>query len=334
MTRADGFDPTPVDRPIIQLAASGAAAGSNRDMPRTLSFEALLVGCTHAGVEFGLDWLACLLRAAAERDDSVLRYLSASPAHSGVDPDTLVRELHGVVLTKAPVVVQEFNTEKRRNQQATVYVVSWEMTTLSPYPYLPAVEVPVAWDEQTRQPVNYVHSPDCEKPESCIEIPVLFSTECVPEEIEVVTSPPPVCGGCMPVGEIDKYSFWVPTLDWPLRCRETAVTTIIRNLGEDALSLQAFWRECGSDVRCEESLWPLKVAGLAAGAELVLDGVTGRFWAIYKDRRHHVSGVVGTPSGAPWRPPVIDRQMCWELVVQTAANSEFDVHLTLRDREP
>ena len=333
VTRLDGLDSTPVERGVTQMAGSGAAAGPHRDTSRTLTFEALLIACTHAGVDFGLKWLTCLLRDTAENTESTLRYLAASPAYSGADPDMLVREVHGVVLTKAPTIVEEINTESRQHQQSTMYRVQWEMVTLSPYAYLPTVAVSVEWDEITRQPVNWIHAADCQKPETCEDMPVMFSTECVPEEIAVVTTPPPVCGGCLPVGEIDKYVWRVPAMDWAFRCNETAVSVTIRNTGSESLSLQAFWRECGSDVRCEDNRWPLQVAGLPAGAELVLDGLTGRYWANYDERRRKVVGVVGTPNGAPWRPPVIDRTTCWDFIVQAAATSVFEVDMTFRDRE-
>lgn len=332
--RVDGLGPTPVERNITQMAGPGAAAGPNRDTSRTVTFEAVLIACTHAGVEFGLDWLACLLRDTTVDTTSSLRYLAASPSWSDVDPASLVREVHGVVMTKEPRILQEFNTESRQHQQATVYRISWEFTVLSPYAYLPAVKVPVSWDEIVRQPINWIHAADCQKPETCEDMPVMFSTECVPEEIAVVTTPPPVCGGCLPIGEIDRYSFRVPTMDYAFRCRETAVTTIIRNTGERPITLQAFWRECGSDIRCEDNRFPLQVAGLPAGAELVLDGITGRYWAHYDERTREVIGVVGTPNGAPWQPPVIDRQTCWEFMIQTASSSEFEVDLVLCDREP
>ncbi|MHC9292062.1 hypothetical protein ACRCUN_06315 [Mycobacterium sp. LTG2003] len=330
----DGLGATPVERPITQMAGAGAAAGPHRDASRTVTFEALLIACTHAGVEYGMDWLSCRLRDTTDNTTSTLRYLAASPSYSAVDPATLVREVHGVVLTKEPRIVQEYNAEARQHQQATMYRISWEMAVLSPYAYLPAVRVPVDWDEVTRQPINWIHAADCAKPETCEDMPVMFSTECVPEEIAVVTTPPPVCGGCLPVGEIDKYSFRVPTMDYAFRCRETAVTTIIRNTGERSLTLQAFWRECGSDIRCEDNLWPLQVSGLPAGAELVLDGITSRFWANYDERVRRVVGVVGTPNGAPWRPPIIDRQTCWDFIIQTSSSSEFEVEMVLHDREP
>lgn len=329
-----GLGPTPINRPVTQMTGSGGAAGQHRDRTRTVSFDALLFACTNAGLEFGLNWLACLMRDTSTNTDSTLRYLAASPAHSGVDPATLVREVHNVVLTSEPRVTEQYVQGNKDNQHATMYRVSWELTTLSPYAYLPEVVVPVEWDEITRQPVNWIHAADCAKPETCEEMPILFSTDCVPEEIDIVSSPPPVCGGCLPVGEIDKYSFRVPTMEYPFRCRETAVSLTIVNTGEKSLTFQGFWRVCGSDVRCEDNRYPVQITGLPPTASLTLDGITGRYQVYYDERIRRPIGIVGTPTGAPWRPPIIDRHTCWDFIVQTSAASEFEITMTLADREP
>lgn len=329
----DGLDVTPVSRDVQPVVGPGGVAGPSRDPHRTVRFEALLIACTHAGLNYGLQWLACNLRDATVDDTASLSYLAAHPSHSGVDPASLVREAAGVVLTAEPKIMQEYAPGPRQNQQATIYRVSWEFAILSPYAYVPAVTVPVDWHDIVRQPINWIHSADCGLPENCIDMPVMFSTECVPEEISVVNTPPPVCGGCLPVSEISKYLFRVPTMDYPFRCRSTAVTQTIRNVGEHSLSLQAFWRLCGTDIRCEDNRFPLQIAGLPPGAELVLDGITGRYKAFYDGYWRKVRGVVGTPNGAPWRPPLIDRQECWEFVVQSATTADFEVELSLRDRE-
>lgn len=334
--KVDGFGPAPVERPITELVGPGGITGPARDRARILTFEALLLGCTNAGAEFGLDWLGCALRDTNQSTASVLRYLTAHPGGSGADPESLRRELHQVVLTDGPHVAESLTVGQglRQHRQGTVYRVTWQMAALHPYAYMPAVTVPVEWDEIARQPINWVHAVDCQKPSTCDPMPVLFSADCVPEEIDAITTPPPVCGGCLPVGAIDKYTFRVPTFAQPFRCRETAVSMRIRNLSGTPLTLQSFWRVCGTDVRCEDNQWPLQVAGLPAGSELILDGVSGKYWAVYDGRVHRPVGIVGTPNGAPWRPPLIDRTTCYDLVVQTTSTAEFDAQITLADREP
>lgn len=332
--KVDGLDTTPIERPIVDTVGNGAVAGPPRDAPRHIMFEALLIGCSNAGVDYGLKWLTSILRVATAGTNSSLKYLSAHPGDSAVDPDSLVREVHNVVMTKAPEILETIVTGTTGHRQGNMYRISWEMTALVPYAYLPAVRIPVDWDKITRQPINWIHAADCHKPETCEDMPVMFSTNCVPEEIMTVVSPPPVCGGCMPVSEIAKYSFQVPTQEYAFRSRETSVTMVFTNTGDTDLTLQAFWRVCGTDYRCEDNQWPLRISGLPVGAELHLDAITGRYWAYYDERVRRPIGVVGTPNGAPWRPPLIDRKTCWEFVVQTAPTAGLTVDMILADREP
>lgn len=327
-----GLDVTPIERSITETVSNGAVASPHRDTSRTITFDALLVACTNAGLEYGLNWLCGQLRETADNTSTKMRYLNAHPDNSGAYPEMLLREVSGVVLTRAPEIQESISTGNSR--QATMYRISWEMTALDPYAYLPAVALDVEWDQVSRQPINWIHAADCSKPETCVDMPVMFSADCEPEEIPRVQTPPPVCGGCLPVGGIDKYSFRVPTMDYPFRGRDTAVSITIRNTGESPLSLQGFWRVCNADVRCEDNQWPIQVAGLPPAAELTLDGTTGRYWAYYDGRYRRPVGIVGTPNGAPWRPPVIDRQTCWDFIVQTSPAAEFQVSMVLADREP
>lgn len=329
----DGLGPTPVERTVTQMVGSGAVAGPARDAGRTLAFDALLLACTNAGLEYGLRWLACILRRTNDTTDAVLRYMAASPTYSGADPATLIREVHGAVLTSTPAVSESFVGGGKPNQHGNVARVKWEMSTLSPYSYLPPVLVTVDWDEIVRQPVNWIHSADCGKPETCEKMPVLFAADCVPEEIAIVNTPPPVCGGCLPVGEIDKYSFRVPTMEYAFGCRDTAASMAITNTGERDLTLQLFWRYCNADVRCEDSMFPLQVSGLPPGAELVLNAISGRYHVKYDERVRRPIGIVGTPNGAPWRPPIIDRHQCWDLIAQASSTAEFTIEMVLSDRE-
>jgi hypothetical protein len=333
VVRVDGLDTTPVERAITEMTGSGAVAGIHRDSSRTITFEAILVACSSAGLQYGLGWLACQLRAATVDGGSTLNFLAAHPGNSFVDPTSLWREARNVVLTQAPEIM-EAQGNGIANSQATIYRVQWEMVACSPYIYLPEQTYPIEeWDAVTMQPVNWVHDAACTRPDSCASMPVLFSADCAPEMLSEVSTPPPVCGGCLPVGGIDSHTFKVPLVAAPMRCRSTTVSLLITNTGAEPLSLQGFFQPTTADPRCEDRWFPVQVNGLVPGATLHLDGVSGRFHAFFDGRRRRPVGVVGTPSGAPWRPAVIDRYTEWEFVVHTAPNVDFETTMILHDRE-
>ena len=329
-----GLDVTPAERTITELAGSGAAAGPARDASRRVSFDALLLACTNAGLTYGLQWLTCQLRDTLDRSDSILRYLAAHPSGSAADPATLVREVHGVTMASAPSVSNAVNTARGEHSQATMYRVTWEMVVLHPYAYLPSIPLAVEWDTVVSEPIQWTHAADCVQPSKCDPMPVLFGTDCVPEKIEMVTSPPPSCGGCLPVCAVQTHVYEVPVFDYPMRCRETAVSLSITNHADSGgLTLQGYFRLCGTPEECDDNRWPVQITGLPPSAELVLDGISGRYWVNYSGRRRRPVGILGTPSGAPWRPPIIDRSQCWEFVVQTDGYAQFDVSMSLTDRE-
>lgn len=359
-----GLNSTPVQRTITEMIGSGGVAGPHRDMSRTITFDALLVACNTAGLEYGLDWLTCRLRETTSGSRSRLTYLNSHPSYSKVDVENLLREAHGVVLTKAPEVTAALSDGSRPHQQATMYRVTWEMVATTPYVYMPAFTYVAQWDELLVQPIEWVHAADCRQPQSCDTMPVVFSTDCVPETIEVVNSPPPSCGGCMPLCELHTHVYHLPTLDYPVRCRETAVSMGIMNTGSSPLTFQAYWQACNTDIRCEDHLFPLQVSGLPSTAMLIMDAIEGRYWVesrgitdgasvngqikaagvfevitsdIIPPKKYRPVGIVGTPTGAPWRPTVLDREGCWQLVVVTPSTTNFNdflVVVSMSDREP
>lgn len=328
-----GLDTSPSQRDITEMAGDGGAAGPHRNTSRKVTFDALLIACSNAGLTWGLQWLNSRLRATNDRTDSVLRYLSAHPEHSAVDPATLVREVHGVVMTQEAQIQQSINAARAEHSQATRYRVSFELTITRPYAYSPPIPVDVAWDSVTVEPIQWVHAADCPKPASCEAMPALFSDECEVEPIEVITSPPPNCGGCLPVCAVDTHVFEVPTFDYPIRSRDTAVSLTVVNNGEQNLTLQAYWRRCNTFQECDDHRFPVQITGLPPTAELILDGIGGRYWVVLDNRKRRPFGMVGTPTGAPWRPPIIDRADCWEFVALSSGDAEFDVTMSLADRE-
>lgn len=328
-----GLDVTPTSREVTEMAGDGGAPGPQRNPSRKVTFDAVLMACSNAGLTYGLQWLTTQLRDTDGRSDSTLRYLAAHPAHSAADPVTLMREAHGVVLTQEPQIQSAVNAGRGDFHQATQYRVSFELTVTRPHAYSPPIPVPVVWDTIAVEPIKWVHAAECKPSLNCDDMPALFSDTCDIEHIDVVSTPPPTCGGCLPVCAVKTRVFEVPTFQYPIRGNETVATMRFLNTGARSLTLQAWWRRCNSLASCDDERFPIQISGLPAAAELVLDGVSGRYWVNYQGRKRRPFGIVGTPNGAPWRPAIIDRALCWELVVVSDADAAFDVGMVLADRE-
>lgn len=333
MLDVQGLGPASIQRTITEMVGSGGSAQPYRDSSRVITFDALLIACSNAGLEYGMEWLTCLLRSTNNSTDAVLTFLSAHPNLSNADPASLMRQAHQVVYTGTPTIKDQFLGGGVENQQANIYRIGWSMTALHPYLYLNPDDVTVVWDSVTTEQIQWVHASDCSLPVDCAPIPSLFSTDCVPETIAVVTSPPPSCGGCMPVCAVQTYLFTVPVFDYPLRCRETAVTMTIANIGTIPLTLQGYWQNCGVDPGCQSNLFPVQISGLPVDASITLDSIAARYYATYDGVNRRPVGIVSTPNGAPWRPTVIDRSLCWQFVVIAADDVDFDVSMTLSDRD-
>lgn len=330
-----GLGPLTVERQVTEMLGSGGTAGPNRDTSRKITFDTLLIACSNAGVEYGLQWLACQLRATKDTDDSVLRYFNAHPSGTAATADSLVRELHGVIYTGSVNVSQVQLGGSARNRQADVYRVQFDLTALNPYAYLPQIPLDVEWDEMSAEAISWAHAAECDIPINCNPMPVMFSATCPPEVVDVGTNtPPPVCGGCLPVCSIERYVYNVPTYDYPFRCSETAATVVITNQDPtNPLTVQAYWKLADDSDDCGDDQFPVQINGLPPGAALTLDGISGRFYAVYGPRTYRPVGIVGTPTGAPWIPPTIDRSLLWQFVVIAPTDAAFDVQMSLADKE-
>lgn len=334
---ATGFGPLAVNRAINENIGSGASAGPNRDTSRQLNFDVLLLACTNAGVEFGLQWLACQLAGTKDVTDSRLTYFDAHPFDTAANADSLVRELTGVVMTQSPTVTAQQMGGGKPYRQANMYRASFQLTVLNPYVFLPIIDLGnVPWDSISVEPISWAHAPMCETPPDCAQMPIMFSATCPPEVINVGTNtPPPVCGGCLPVCAIDRYVYTVPTIDqYPATCALTAVTvTLTNNDPVNSLTVQGYWKLCDNAEDCGDDQFPVQIAGLPASASITLDGVSGGYWAQLGHITYQPIGIVGTPNGAPWCAPLIDRTLCWQFVVIAPEAANFKVDIQLADRE-
>lgn len=330
--KVDGLDAAPMDRKVTELIGDGGVAPIRRTTSRRITVDALLIACTSAGLRYGIEWLTCALDTGSADGGGMLAYLAAHPGHSAVDPDTLLRNLHSIVLTDPPATSQEYAGGATANREATSARVTWTMTALSPHAYRPGTTLLVDWDSVSTDQISWVHATDCTDTASCPDMPVLFSTECAPQAWPRATYQPPVCGGCLPVGDIKTYRYQLPAPTAKTGCGELAVSTRIVNTGGTALSVQGWFESCAAG-GCPGELFPFQVSSLPTATELVLDAVTGRNHAVTGGVKARTFGIVSTPRGLPWRPPLLARDGCWELVVRAPAAATFEVELTLAERE-
>lgn len=326
----EGMDGVPVQREIAESICAGGIAGRARDTTRTISFSALIVACTNAGMEYGKDWLSCQLRGSRVRSGVDFRYWKAHPEDTAADPDTLKRSMYGLVLTRAVTTIDVMGRGgSARHRQASICRVEWEMVATHPYAYSDPAITPVAWDSTAVESITWAHAPDCEDTTSC-GLPTIYNAECIPPDVLISAAVVPTCGGCLPICSIERRVWEMPTA--VSACDEKVVNVRVTNDGTDPLNVNFYWRPCGSTDMCDR-VHPLQIAGLAAGYTAVADSVTGRPYVEVTGIAHRQVGIVSTPTGAPWKPITLDTVMCWELVAESTPGADFTVLIETRDRD-
>jgi hypothetical protein len=329
-----GLDSTPIQREMSEMICAGGVAAPHRVTSKTVTFSALIVACTNAGAKFGLSWLTKMLQPATGQTGGELVYLAAHPDDTSETVTELTRLTYGMVLTKSPTITEVTGKGGgAQHRQSSVWRVEFELSAMNPFAWGQADPRPVVWDSVVEEAIEWVHEPDCTDPAACdnADMPVLFNADCRPATIDIVPAAAPVCGGCLPVCGIDRYTFTIdPSLNSTFY--ETAMTIAVTNQGTDPVTVNMFLRPCGSTDVCEHR-FPLQIAGLPVGGTAVADSVSGRPYATVGGTRHRQVGIVTTPTGAPWEPVLIDPTDCWELVAEAAQDAVFSVELTFTGRE-
>lgn len=325
-----GFDSVPLQRDVADAICAGGVASRARDTARTITFSALVVACTNAGARYGIDWLSCVLRQANARGGVDLEFYKAHPEDTAAPAASLRRALYGTVLTQSPTVV-DFSGKggSHRHRQASIYRVEWEMVATNPYVYGSSSVLPVVWDTIAEENITWAHAPNCDSTASCA-LPTIYNADCIPPTVPIAAATIPSCGGCLPICEIERRTWELPTQLG--NCDDTVVTVRVTNDGETPLTVIMYWQPCGSTDQCDR-VSPLQVSGLPAGQTVVADSVTGRPYVSVDGTPVRQVGIVSTPSGAPWRPMTLDAMMCWELVAESAPGADYTVVIELRDRD-
>lgn len=325
-----GFDGTPVARDIADAICVGGVANRARTPARTLTFSALVLACTNAGAEYGKDWLSCILRKADAQGGVDLDFYKAHPQDTAATATTLRRVLYGVVLTSAISTVDVMGKGgHNQHRQGSIYRVEWEMVATNPYMFGSSNVVGVNWDSITEENITWAHAPDCTDTTACA-LPTVYNADCLPPDVAITTAVVPTCGGCLPICEIERRTWELPTVIGT--CDDTLITVRVTNNGDDPLTVVMYWQPCGSTDSCER-VGPLQVSGLSTDHTVIADSVTGRPYVAVANIPHRQVGIVSTPTGAPWRPVVLESMMCWELVAEAAPGADYDVVIEMRERD-
>lgn len=326
-----GLDAIPIQREITESICAGGVAARQRDTSRVVHFSALVVACTNAGAEYGLKWLNCQLRSSNTRGGVELGYYAAHPQDSAVDPSSLRRTLFGTVLTQ-PATVQSTTGHggPARHRQASIYRVEWEMVATRPYAYGSSTVFPVIWTTDATESMTWAHAEDCTSGTGACDLPTIYNADCVPPDVQIAASVIPTCGGCLPVCSIERKTWELPSVT--ASCDESVVSLRVTNTGTDPLTVNMFWRPCGSTDACDQ-VFPVQISGLASGYTAVADSVTGRPFVEVGGVGHRQVGIVGTPTGAPWQSTTLDSVLCWELVAEAAPGTAYTVAVDVRERD-
>ena len=324
-----GLDSIQSTREVAELLGPGGFSGPRHDATRPVMFDILIIACTNAGQRFGMNWLSCQLRSA-ERSGATLEFFDAHPGGSAVDPYSLRRTAHRVVLTEVLKTTALFGLSGGQpNRQAASVRAEFTLTALDPYLYGPETVIPVVWDSVELETVEWVHEPDCEGPTDCAPV-VLYNPNCLPTIVDLSPAPVPVCGGCLPICGIEVRVFEVPLTSTV--CGDMVVSYRVRNTSDVPVTVNFYWRPCGLPDVCYR-FGDLQIASLPAGATVVADSVSGRPYALQDGERIRTVGIVTTPTGAPWVPLIVeDTVMCWELVAETSEDAGFVVDLVVQER--
>lgn len=330
----DGLDTTPLQRDMIESICDGGVASYHRDTTRTVQFEALLIGCSHAGVKYGLNWLACQLRAGRGTTGLPLRFLSASPAGSNATAATLMRTLENAVLT-APPTVSDYGHGYGglTNRHEAIYRVQWEMASGTPYLWSNPITTVPAFGTSPFEAIQWVTgcvpgSTGCTTPVTTLTDPL-----CPSPALPVAVTPPQIgCttgddGSCVPLcGGSRYFTEFTPAIVGTCNEHVTTVTVTNTNLVDAVRGVTLWWVLCGGDPDCD-ALNTTVISYIPPDTTLVLDGVTGRVTAIQGSTTLTAPGLVSNGSLGPWSPVTLELNTCYELYISTDAIDDLELEI-------
>lgn len=346
ITRLDGIDSAPVDRPVTNRLGDGAVPGRRRYGPRVITVTGVLIGSSCCGIAYGQRWLNSVLAGSQGCGDSGcggddLNYLDCCPeicedAASFTSYAACAapywRTLRDVVLTSEVQVISEIGGGCECCQGCPAREVTFQLTA-GPWAFREPVEVAdcVTFPEPVDDDVCEVWStdPDCLSDEAACAaaapMPCPLDPACPVPVVPELPLPSnrcqcdPVAGRVrlcidVPAGVAPAWFDAVPVItikagDLPLR--SVRIRFYSNPLGLDVEQLDA----CGF---CAE----LNVSYLPASASLLLDGTVQQGVVQCPGRAETSAGsVLAGPAGGPLVWPVIECGAPYLVCVEADAGS-------------
>lgn len=332
VTRIDGIDSAPIDRPITNRLGDGAVPGRRRYGPRVITVTGVLIGSSCCGIAYGQRWLNSVLAGSQGCGDAScggddLQFLDCCPdiCEDAADFTSYTecatehwRTLRDVVLTSEPQVISEIGGGCECCQGCPAKEITFQLTANRPWAFREPVEVAdcLPFPDPVDDDVCEVWStdPDCQTDEQIcaaqVPTPCPLDPACPVAEVPELPLPSnscqcdPIAGRVslcidVPAGAAPSWFDAVPVIgitagDLPLR-------SIRMRFYQNPLGLPlADLDPCGF---CAE----LNVSYLPAGAVLSLDGTVQQGIVKCPGRAEtSASSVLSGPAGGPLVWPVIE----------------------------
>lgn len=338
---ASGMDSAPLSRTAIESAGAGGGFTGLRWSVREIVVEAVLVGATPVGLEYGIEWLNSALvqdQCDVLGTGRTLRFLQSAPYMGWEATDQEVRAagveqerlLHDVVCTSPIQVTERFGRWDKDPAQSIAARVEFTLSAGNPFVF----KSPRALVSPSQVGQGNVKTVYFERVDDQGNWPSMCVDENPPLVDPALPAPVLLPRAVTPASAVGYQPFVARQVELNVpgelvRPWETMVPTVtIIGGARDERSVRVQWvrgSEVG-DIACD-SIGEAMIGYIPAGATFTLDGVTGRATVRRPGASVDVdaTGVVTGRNGAPWRPPIMRCGDEHTLVVQADQSVDLGV---------
>jgi hypothetical protein len=332
ITRLDGIDAAPVDRPLTNRLGDGAVPGRKRYGPRIITVTGVLIGSSCCGISYGHRWLSAVLAGSQGCGESGcggddLRFLDCCPeiCEDAADFTSYPacandhwRTLRDVVLTSEVQVISEIGGACPCCQGCPAREVTFQLTAGRAHAFREPVDVAecVTFPEPVDDGVCELWStdPDCMSDEQICAaqepVPCPLDPACPVPTVPELPLPTDRCQ-CDPIAGRVRTCLTVPAGAAPSWFDAVPIITLSAGvLPLRAVRIRFYSNPLGLDLDqldpcgfCAE----LNISYLPASATMVLDGTVQQGIVQCPGRAEtSASTVLAGPAGSPLTWPVIE----------------------------